>query len=104
MKHRVFSIFDQKAVAYLPPFVLPERGMALRTFGDALNEPKHAFGAHPEDYVLFEIGMFDDRSAILEPHTAPELVSTGLSLLEAGKPRGNQMDLSIPDDDFLGES
>lgn len=103
MKHRCFSIFDGKAVAYLPPFVMPEQGQALRVFGDALNDSKHQFGCHPEDYTLFEIGFFDDRSGLLEPHSAPEMVSTGLSLVRAVAAPA-QMELVVDDDEFLGES
>ncbi len=103
MRHRVFSIFDQKAKAYLPPFFMPEQGQALRMFGDALQQDKHVFCAHPEDYVLFEIGMFDDRTAALESYVAPELLSTGLALLNPPN-NGGVPTLSVPDDDFLGES
>lgn len=83
MRHRVFSIFDSKAVAYLPPFACPERGMAQRTFSDAVADSKHSFGIHPEDYTLFEIGFFDDNSGVISAHNAPELVCTGLSCLSA---------------------
>ncbi len=62
MKHRVFAIFDSKARAYLPPFFMPEAGQATRVFSDMVNSEEHAFGKHPEDYTLFEIGTFDDRS------------------------------------------
>ncbi len=65
MNFRIFVVFDSKARAYLPPFFLPEAGQAVRSFKDAVNDPKHAFGQHPEDYTLFEIGTFDDREGKL---------------------------------------
>ncbi len=57
---KLFSVYDEKAKAYLPPFALPEKGMAVRTFGDCVNDKNHAFGQHPEDYTLFEVGSYDD--------------------------------------------
>jgi len=55
----IFSIFDQKAQSHLPPFFLPKREMAIRTFSDCCNDKEHAFGAHPEDYTLFTHGSFN---------------------------------------------
>lgn len=65
MVHRLFTIFDDKAEAYLPPFVLPGKGMAMRIFGDCVNSKDHQFGVHPEDYTLFDIGSFDDKTGIV---------------------------------------
>jgi len=66
MKIEIFSIHDNKASAYLPPFNLPTTQMAVRTFTDTLNDPNHAFAKHPEDYTLFHIGTFDDSNAVIE--------------------------------------
>ena len=37
MIHNIFSVYDNKAEAFLPPFVLPKREMAIRTFADSIN-------------------------------------------------------------------
>ena len=58
MKYHMFSVYDEKARAYLPPFILPEIGMATRTFGDCINSEQHQFGKHPSDYTLFKIADF----------------------------------------------
>jgi len=81
MRHRSFSVFDQKALAYLPPFFMPEVGMATRAFTDMVNDTAHMFGKHPEDFTLFELGMFDDNKGMLEPFKSPEMVVTGLAVL-----------------------
>ncbi len=92
MKLRVFSVFDVKAKAYLPPFFMPEQGQATRVFSDCVNKPDHQFGAHPSDYSLFEIGDFDDNSGQLVPCN-PVLVCQGLSCVSAVPPGGAQLDL-----------
>jgi len=63
MNHRIFTIYDSKAKAYLVPFFLHEDGMAVRVFADCVNDPGHQFGKHPEDYTLFQIGSWSDEKA-----------------------------------------
>jgi len=78
MKHKVFSVFDDKAKAYLPPFFLHTSGMAFRAFQDACRDEGHQFCKHPEDYVLFEIGEFDDVKGVLTGLTPHSVVVTGV--------------------------
>jgi len=82
MKHRVFTIFDDKARCYLPPFTLPEQGMALRTFSDCVNSPDHQFGRHPADYTLFELGFFDDNSGIFTKHDHSLQLANGITMVD----------------------
>lgn len=74
---KAFSIFDSKALTYLTPFFCPTAGVAVRNFEAAANDEGHAFHLHASDYGLFEIGEFDDQTAILTPHQTP--VSLGLA-------------------------
>jgi len=80
MVHKIFSIFDGKAMAYLPPFCLPEVGMASRTFGDCVNSADHQFGLHPEDYTLFQIGLYDDSTGIISGLEARCVIANGVEL------------------------
>lgn len=80
MVHRMFSVFDVKAGAYLPPFVLPTEGMATRVFTDCVNSPKHQFGANPGDYTLFELGSFDDANAFIDLFVGAVKVVNGLEV------------------------
>lgn len=54
-----FAVWDSKAMAYLPPFFIPNAAMALRVFTDCVNDRGHQWGKHPEDYTLFFVGRFD---------------------------------------------
>ncbi len=81
MVHRLFTIFDDKAEAYLPPFVLPGKGMAMRIFGDCVNSKDHQFGAHPQDYTLFDIGSFDDRTGIVGDLDSRCVCANGLEVV-----------------------
>lgn len=65
MIYDVFSIHDEKAAAFLPPFILPNEQMAKRVFADCINSDDHQFGKNPADYTLFRLGQFDDASGQL---------------------------------------
>lgn len=55
----VFSVFDSKAAAFLPPFVCRNAGVALRSFESAANDSGHDFHRYAADYTLFQIGVWD---------------------------------------------
>jgi len=58
----VFAVFDIKAEAYLQPFFLDTTGQALRSIYDCIKDPNHQFGAHPEDYTLYYVGLYDQST------------------------------------------
>ena len=62
MIFEVFSIYDAKAEAYLPPFILPNIALAKRVFGECVNSSDHQFSKSPFDYTLFRLGQFDDSA------------------------------------------
>ena len=78
MELTIFSIYDQKAKAFLPPFFLPRVEMAERTFSDCANDPSHNFGKHPEDYVLHRIGVFDDQDGKVSVLPTPEVIGSAM--------------------------
>lgn len=81
MIQKIFSVYDQKAEAYLPPFYLPNRAMAVRTFTDCVNSKDHQFGKHPQDYILVELGEWDDTSASFDLYPALKSLGTAFEYL-----------------------
>lgn len=77
MIYQVFSVKDLKAAAFAPPFFLHRKEVALRTFRDALADPTHPMSAHPEDYVLYCLGEFDDETGQLHAVDQPVFVGAG---------------------------
>lgn len=77
MKHSMFSVYDQKADAFLPPFVMHNDALAVRVFADCCNAKDHQFGKHPEDYALYNLGVFDDSDGSLDPVHKLKLVVHG---------------------------
>lgn len=86
MKHKVFSIFDVKSGIFNPPFMCRATGEAVRSFSQLANDKTTQVGMYPEDYILFEIGLFDDETAVYEQdkpqslgHATIHVVGTALS-------------------------
>ena len=81
MKTKMFTVYDKKAKSYLPPFYMQSTGQAMRTFEDTVNDKEHAFGKHPEDYVIFEVGSFDDQNCTFELHQTPITLAAAIELI-----------------------
>lgn len=71
MKCSIYSIYDMKVGAYNFPFTMRSHGEAVRAFGDMANDASTRIGQHPEDYVLYCVGEFDDAKGVVvavDPH------------------------------------
>lgn len=71
---KVFSVRDMKAEAFLQPFFSPTTGSAIRAFEDACNKQDSPFYIHPSDFVLYEIGSYDDSDGRLTSISPVKLV------------------------------
>ena len=78
MLSQVFTVFDCKAEAYLPPFYMATKGQAIRVFTDLVNDPNHAFAKHPEDYTLFQLGQYEDASASFHLLKTPTAIGVAI--------------------------
>jgi len=67
----IFSVYDTKTAAYLPPFYMPTKPSAIRAISDAVTDPKHAFNAHAADYALFYLGTFNDTDGKFDMEKQP---------------------------------
>jgi len=79
---QIFTVYDEKAMCFMPPFFVPAIGLATRTFSDCINSAEHHFSKHPADYTLFKLGTFDDN--------------TGEFILEEKKSLGNGVEFRNP--------
>lgn len=77
---KLYTIYDSKAQAFIPPFLMPTDAEALRAFDDVVNDPSTMFNKHPEDYTLFCTGSFDSQTGILSPNPSPVSIATAISL------------------------
>lgn len=67
MKRVVVAIWDSAVQAYATPVFVPARGVAIRSFADAVNGEKRAddpVASHPEDFELRVLAEFEEESGI----------------------------------------
>lgn len=82
MFYELFAVYDSKAEAYLPPFILPKVAQAERVFADCVRSDSHQFSANPADYTLFHLGQFDDAKGQHLLKRAPVSLGNGLEFGE----------------------
>lgn len=79
MKLTICSIQDTRAAAWMNPMFFQSAQQAIRSFEDAVNQKDSEFGRHPEDYILFRLGEFDQRTGEIELE-GPESLVLGSNL------------------------
>lgn len=77
---QAYSVFDKAIGAFARPWYAAARGEAMRLFMDAVNDPASPFHKHPEDFILFQCGEFEDGTGIFSSHD-PERVCSALDML-----------------------
>lgn len=83
MIQKVFSVRDSKALAFLQPFFSSATGSALRALGDAVTDGKSPLSVHPEDYILYEIGSFDDQTGELVAVSPIKMLAAASDFVDA---------------------
>lgn len=82
----VFTVFDEKAKAFLAPFTARSAPEAVRMFTDTAMDPVSMIAKHPSDFTLFRIGSFDVGNGRLEAWD-PEALCNGLVARSAAADR-----------------
>lgn len=80
---KIFTIRDDKAAAYLPPFYARQNGEAIRMFQDSLTNSQTNFSKWPADFVLFELGEYNEETGVITPLDAPKALGNGLDFKPA---------------------
>lgn len=75
----VLSVRDRSADVYGQPFYSASIGGSIRSFADEINrpDPQNMLNKHPEDFDLFELGVFDDNSAQFRLLELPRQIAIG---------------------------
>lgn len=85
---KIFSVYDSKVGAYLPPVFLRSTGEAIRSVTTAANDSKHEFCQHAEDYTLFEIGHWDDQKCQFVLKETPVSLGVMIEFIRKEDPSG----------------
>lgn len=87
MELRIFAVFDVKAGCYSQPWFTTSKGLAIRSFSELANDKTHQFGKYPEDFTLFEIGVFDDTTAHIQLHESKQSLGTAIEFVRLQEAR-----------------
>ena len=71
MKYAVCAVKDRAVDAFNRPIYVPTIGVAIRSFTDEVNRKDSELANHPEDYDLYELGTWDDQTAVYTPLEVP---------------------------------
>lgn len=66
-----FAIRDIKTDSFHLPFFQTHKAGAMRMFSDLATDNQSPMSKHPEDFQLFEIGMYDPATAGLVAEPQP---------------------------------
>jgi len=71
MLTNIYVIYDQKAKVYNRPFYLLNDDVAHRVALDMRQDSSTDLARHPEDFIMFRLGTYDDQFATLNLHDDP---------------------------------
>lgn len=78
-----YSVFDLKAETFsLPMFAITDE-VAKRLFADVVAYREGSIGAHPEDYVLFRVGVFNSDTGAMAGTDGPISVWSGIEAMKS---------------------
>lgn len=80
MKYSVCAVKDRAVDAFNRPLYVPTVGVAIRSFTDECNKKDSELHIHPEDYDLYELGSWDDATAIYTSLEAPRVIARAQDL------------------------
>ena len=78
MLMKIFGIYDTGVSTWKPPMFCRSKGEILRWWTEIVNNRETEIAKHPMDFVLFELGSWDDdkcKFSLLSTH-----VSVGIAI------------------------
>lgn len=71
---QIYSIYDSKAHVYSRPVYLLNADVAHRAALDALQDKSTDLARHPEDFIMFHLGTWDDADCSFGLFDAPAVM------------------------------
>lgn len=81
----LFTVYDIKKECYLPPFCMRTTAEAVRGFVTTLNDDKTDYFRYPQDFTLFHLGSYDDRTAKFDIYAVKISLGNGIELKRLGQ-------------------
>jgi hypothetical protein len=84
---KMYSVYDQKAEVFNPPFFQNTHGQAERSFRQTVSDEKTMMNKYPEDYDLYYLGEYDDNTGKFNPLASPEHQLKAIQLVQEKEKR-----------------
>jgi hypothetical protein len=94
MIQNIYTIYDTAASAFNTPFYMHNDGMAFRAFADNVNDEGSIINKHPEQFILFKLGSYDDSEAMFDLSDKPHPLCKGIELVDPEKKQYSNTDLN----------
>lgn len=78
----LYAYRDEKMGSFTLPFACLNEAVAERDFQTALRDERTNVSKYPGDFVLYEIGRFDQDKGFIEGHLVPKYVIRGSELID----------------------
>ena len=72
---KIYSLQDKAAGIYNTPFFVLSPAVAERSFVALAQDLSTTVGQHPRDFVLYEIGSFNDQTGLIDPCEPKRIIS-----------------------------
>lgn len=69
----IYTLRDTRTEAFHRPFFLQNRAVLERAIHDALSDENNMICLHPEDYQIYSLGTYDERTGEITPTPATHL-------------------------------
>lgn len=79
--HKIYSIRDTKGQCFGPIWIKRSHGEAERDFQRVAKDPQSLVAMYPEDFDLYYMGQYDDKSGLLFPLKTPEHLVKAISMI-----------------------
>lgn len=81
MISRMYAVYDNKACCYSQPMFFHNDDVAIRVFTELAVDQSTQIGRHPDDFVLFRIGEYDDSQGLASTLAAHQSLGLASSYL-----------------------
>lgn len=82
---KMFSVYDSKGQFYSNPFFAKSSAEAIRSFEMGVRDPSTMLSKFPGDFILFELGEFDEVHASFKLLKAPNNLGCAVEFVHSGE-------------------
>lgn len=79
---KIYSIYDEKAEEFSPPFFAPNDRLAQRMVKDSAKGNGSMLAAYPEDFRIYSLGEFNSGTGAIGVEKQPRLILAVKQLLQ----------------------